>query len=460
MKPYLLLGLLFLCASGSDAQILKKLKDKISNTVDKKTTDTKPETVKTEVPGKTSEQWCKTDTIAGIYESVYSSTGKFSILYDESCLGLGADAKGYSMVIRETTGGKSEYVVIENGKETGRYPEMKDEYIPCRKSAGQGNSGGYGKYVIADSTKFAVPGSQSQTINTKNIDAKKAQQGMEIAKQTDEYKKMSPEEKKQFDELMKNMPALAAEYNNNVGNKTIEIPGNKAVSGAYVSGYRIVVNKKEYGKFTMLNGVFVSSDEKNVFALGVDQKSGYIFLANDKKFVLTQKGFTGSGRLISNAAVSNAVYAEMKQKTAEEMEKDAKDFENAKYVYRILKRDGSVTEITVTGNFGNAEFKLANNGSVVYVNPRSGEIFADGKLTGKFKVDSNDADALNAKTILLGDTPDKICYYSSDGSLNYPDGTKKNMGIFFPSVSNLNGKSVISWFRKCNNEIYIGKMSF
>jgi hypothetical protein len=137
-----------------------------------------------------------------------------------------------------------------------------------------------------------------------------------------------------------------------------------------------------------------------------------------------------------------------------------KDYENAKYIYRILKPDGTVSEFPVTGNFGTADFKLTNNGILVYVNPKNGEVFADGKQVGKFHISGEDSDELSGDKLLLGDNVEKICYYSSDGSLNYPDGTKKKLGMIFPKVVTLNGKTTINWFRQCNNEIYIGKLSF
>jgi hypothetical protein len=251
-----------------------------------------------------------------------------------------------------------------------------------------------------------------------------------------------------------------ADYNKNVANKTYEIPGYNGASGSYLSGYRIVVNKKEYGKFSSVSFLSVSPDEKNVFAICTDMKAGQLFLVNDKKINLQQKGFSGIGKMLASPDGNKAVYLELKQKSAAEMEKDMKDYEHAKYVYRGLKSDGTGFELTVTGNLGDADFKMANNGAVVYVNSKTGEIFTDGKPAGKFIFNNNESDGFSAETLLIGDTPDKICYYASDGSLNYPGGIKKDMGIIFPAVIRLSGKTYISWFRQCNNEIYIGKMIF
>lgn len=451
MKSYLLVLFLVAGMMGTQAQILKKIKDKVSGS-EKKATDTQTD------PAKKAD-WCKSDSIAGTYEKVYSSSGKITILYDESCLGLGTDSKGYMMVLAERVGNNTEYVIIADGKETGRYKEMKDAYLPCRRRGGTNTGNDFSKYITADSTKFSTPGSAPKTVNTQNIDVKRTQQGLEMAKQTEEYKKLSPEEKKQFDEMMKNMPAMANEYNKNVGNKTYDIPGSQAVSGSYVSGYRVVVNKKEYGKFSVEPQVLVSADEKNVFILGVDIKAGFVFQAGDKKYPLQQKGLTGGGSIIGSPAGNKAVYVEMKQKTEAEFAADMKNQDNTKYTFRVLKADGTVSEL-VTASYEINDLRLTNSGNLVNVNPKTGEIFTDGKMTGRFTIDNNDYGSLTGRNILVGDTPDKICYYGSDGSLKYPDGTKKDMGIIFPAVTHAAGKTWISWFRQCGSEIYIGKMSF
>lgn len=459
MKKLSLIFLMSFTAFTVHAQVFKKLKDKVVKAVEKNP-ETPATNNNTATNGKTADKWCTTDTITGIYDKAYSAAGKISILYDESCLGLGADSKGYVMVLTERTGNKTEYVVIDNGKETGRYKEMKDEYLPCRGKGRKRNSTDQSKYIIADSAKITTQATKGQTVKTGTIDAQNAQRGMEIAKQTDEYKKMSPEEKKQFDEMMKNMPQMAAEYNKTMGNKTFDIPGTQGSSNTYITGYRVVVNKKEYGKFNMVTGIAVSPDEKNVFILGMDQKGAFLFQANDKKIPLSSKGFTGNGKLIVNASATKAVYAELKQKSEAETEKDMKDFEHAKYVYRILKGDGTVAEVTTVGNFGNAVLILSETGSIVYVNQKTGEISVDGKPGGKFNMVADGEDALNEQTVLVGSSTDNICYYSSDGSLNYANGSKKDMGIIFPSVIRQDGKVQLSWFRQCGNDIYIGKMAF
>jgi hypothetical protein len=456
MKKYLLITVFFAACFSSQAQFLKKIKDKVSNTLEKKTGTSEPVN-----QVEKRDTWCKTDTMDAQYSLAYSGANKFTILYDESCLGVGINEKGYSLVLTEVVNGKTTYVVIENGKETGRYAKMMDQYLPCppgKKNIEKGNDAS--KYLIIDSTKFSNPGVAGQKITTQTIDEKKAMQGMEIAKQTDEYKKMSAEEKKQFDEMMKKMPQIASEYNKNVGNKTFETPEIKASSGYYITGYRVVVNKKEYGKFGMVQSLVVSPDEKNVFILGRDLKGNSVFIASDKTINLDAKGFTGTGTLIVNGANNRAVYAELKQKTEAETEADMKDYENAKYIHRILKPDGTTTECPVTGNFGAADFKLTNYGMLVYLNSKTGEVFADGKQKGKFNISRENSDELTADKLLLGDSPDKICFYSSDGSLNYLDGTRKNLGIIFPKVTTVNGKTTINWFRQCNDEIYIGKLIF
>jgi hypothetical protein len=456
MKKYLLISLLIVAGFSSEAQILKKIKEKVNNTLEKKV-----EAVVPVNPSVKPDTWCKTDTLDAQYSLVYSGANKFTILYDESCLGTGIDGNGYTMVLTEIVNGKPSYFIMENGKEKARYTAMKDQYLPCPASTIKSEQGALSsKYIITDSAKFLNSGVAAQKITTQKIDGEKALQGMEIAKQTDEYKKMSAEEKKQFDELMKSMPQITNEYNKNLANKTFETAEIKASSGYTITGYRVVVNKKEYGKFGFVQSLVVSPDEKNVFVLANDANAGRVYVANDKKINLQAKGFSGTGILIVNEANNRSVYAEMKQKTSEAAAQDLKDYENAIYIYRILRPDGTVTEFPVTGSFGTADFKLSNKGNLVYVHPKTGEVFADGKPIGKFHVSAEDADELTGDKLLLGDAVEKICFYSSDGSLNFLDGSKKKMGIIFPKVITANGKTTINWFRQCNNEIYIGKMNF
>ena len=90
------------------------------------------------------------------------------------------------------------------------------------------------------------------------------------------------------------------------------------------------------------------------------------------------------------------------------------------------------------------------------VDAKTSEVFSDGKMIGKF----NNGSGLNTDALLFGSDPSKICYYNEDGSLSFTDGTKKDMGILFPAVVSEAGKSYITWFRKCKNDIYIGKFEF
>ena len=461
---------LLLFSLSMHGQLLKKLKDKVGNAVEKKATpaavatpDATGNTTTTNASSsskKETSEWCKLMPQDGTYQKIYSgATGSsMHILYDESCLGLGSDGKGFTMVITETTNGKTEYVVINNGTETGRYSQMKDEYLPCRKSS-QFSTTTANRFVIADSTKVSTTGSKAETIKTKSIDEKKMQEGMDMAKQTDEYKNLSADEKKQVDAMMKNMPGAVGDYNKTMADKTYTVGSTPATSGSYVSGYRIVVNKKEYGKFLAVYKLIVSPDEKNVYAIVAD-KAGTVFLANDKKVNLSQKGCNGGGELLMNNNGTAAVYMEMIPKTSAELEKDANDYDNAVNNYRVIRTDGKVLTVSVTGGYRNVAFKLANNGALIAVNPKTGEITADGKPAGKFNVAKDEADALNAQTIFVGETLQNICYYSSDGSLNFPDGTKKQLGIFYPSITTVNGVTFISWFRQCGKEIYTSSMKF
>jgi len=163
------------------------------------------------------------------------------------------------------------------------------------------------------------------------------------------------------------------------------------------------------------------------------------------------------GNLIMSADGKKAAFVETKlatEKEQEEMLKDMQSGKPAKQNFIVTKMDGSTFPVTRID--GGDKFKISNSGAVVFVDAKTGDVFSDGKTIGKFK---NGGD-LNSDALLFGSDPSKICYYNEDGSLSFTDGTKKDMGILFPAVVSEAGKSYITWFRKCKNDIYIGKFEF
>ncbi|MBO9573716.1 MAG: hypothetical protein J7497_16130, partial [Chitinophagaceae bacterium] len=68
---------------------------------------------------------------------------------------------------------------------------------------------------------------------------------------------------------------------------------------------------------------------------------------------------------------------------------------------------------------------------------------------------------LDGEAILIGNDPSKMAYYDGNtGSINYLDGSSRKMGVIFPQLVNENGKNYLTWFRKCKNDIYLGKFVF
>ncbi|HLO80791.1 MAG TPA: hypothetical protein VK166_07535 [Chitinophagaceae bacterium] len=57
------------------------------------------------------------------YETLYKGEAncRSSLIYNESRLNIGAGSNGYTLVVKRSCGGKDNYVVIENGKQTGSY---------------------------------------------------------------------------------------------------------------------------------------------------------------------------------------------------------------------------------------------------------------------------------------------------------------------------------------------------
>jgi len=440
--------------------LLKKIKDKTSGNDNSKTTET----------NKPRVAWCDTGLVNNTYTLAYSSPDNFTIMYDESRIGMGRNKTDYRLILKKWVDKKQQFVIIENGKVTATVPELTNANLAGGLrgpldglSSGAGRTGNE-KYIIAENTTVVVPGQSSKTVTAPaKIDASKTNQAFEMMKNTDEYKKMTPAEKKELEDAMKMVPGAIQEYNNSgIAGQTISTP---EVKGAKYSGgtgfFSVVVKGKNFGKFAGQPNLKVSDDEANVYIVGGDAKGKTTFVANDKKIPLDAKNPTGyghMGNLIMSPDGKKAAFTEMKlmnEKEQEEMLKDMQSGKPAKQNFIITKADG--TSLQVTRTDGGDKFKISNNGAVVFVDARTGEVFSDGRSIGKFNTDGRE---LNSDALLFSSSSSKICYYNEDGSLGFMDGSKKDMGILFPAAVSEGGKSYITWFRKCKNDIYIGKFEF
>lgn len=463
MKTRLFIVLLLVIGSvhNSESQgILKKIKDKATGNENSKTTES----------NKPRVDWCDTGLVSNIYTLAYSSPVNFTIMYDESRMGMGRDRNDYHLILKQWVDKRSQFVIIDNGKVTATVNELtKDNLIGGLRGPLDGLSGGVSKsdnekYLVAETVTTVVPSQSSKTVTApKNIDVSKTNQAFEMFKNTDEYKKMSAAEKKQVEEAMKMMPQAAKEYNNSgMAGQTITTPEVKGGTYNNPTGYfNIIVKGKNYGKFGGQPYLKVSGDEANVYIVGADEKGRTNFIVNDKKISLDGKspgGMGHFGNLLMSPDGKKAAFVEIKMMTEKEQEQMLKDMQSgkpAKQNFIITKSDGSSFQMTRTD--GGDKFKISNSGAVVFVDARSGDVLADGKTIGKFNTSGNE---LNSDALLFGSDPSKICYYNDDGSLSFMDGSKKNMGILFPTAITEAGKSYITWFRKCKNDIYIGKFEF
>jgi len=459
--PLLLLFAFCFLNPVSSQGILKKIKDKAAGNENSKTVEN----------NKPKVAWCDTGLVSNTYSLAYSSPDNFTIMYDESRMGMGRNKTDYRLILKKRVDNKEQYVIIDNGKVTATVAELtgKDLAGGLRSPLSGLNTGSvksnYDKYIVAETITATVPGQSAKTItNPQKIDANKTNQAFEMMKNTDEYKKMSAEEKKEMEEMMKQMPGAVKEYNNSgMAGKTVTIPEVKG--GSFTGGtgyYSIIVKGKNYGKFAGQPNLAVSDDEANVYLVGADGKGITWFIANDKKTSLDGKNPSGlghMGNILMSPDGKKAAFVEMKMMNEKEQEAMLKDLQNGrspKQNFIITKSDGSTFQITRTD--GADKFKLSNTGAVIFVDSRSGEVFADGKTIGKFN--KREDTELNSEALLFGSDPSKICYYNDDGSLGFMDGSKKDMGILFPAAINDNGKTYITWFRKCKNDIYIGKYEF
>jgi len=453
-------SLFTLAIPSTQAQILKKLKDKVNKTIDK-ATGNESSTQESSESGSSNDKWCdtiKVDAVGGdgvSYSKVYSAEGRMNIVYNESSLSLG-DKKGYRLILSEYTNGKTQFVVIENGKVIDTDTKVKKEYLP----AGEINSNGGNKdprdekmkkYLVADTMKVNVPKTGAKSVTVKKIGEDQVEAALAIARQTDDYKNMSAEEKKEFEEMMRKGMA----QNNAMADQTFSTPGTQGGTYAGITGYKLIVKGKNYAKFVAIPALEVSNDELNVFAVGMDDQGNPIMLANGKKTALDKKKFTGTGSMLRSPDLKKYAYVEQKIMSNEEIN-EMYSGTVSKIPYNIMKPDGTVKQV-VAYNAG--QLILTNSGAIVTVNGSNGEVFIDGKSSGKFAL--KDGYQINTESLLIGSDPNNMAYYDgSSGSINYLDGSSKKLGVMYPRVVNENGKNYLQWFRKCKNDIYLAKFAF
>ena len=476
-KYILFLCMLLACfATSSQAQILKKIKDKVNKTLNNDGgADNSREEAKSS-PAEEQEkdagvQWCDTIAVAGggsgkdgvAYSLAYKGSGHMNIMYDESSLGIDNDSKRYRIIFSERVNNKLQYVVVEDGKVIDTDTKVKDQYL--KKSSSRNNTnaegdesgGGMKKYIVGDTLKQNIPKTEGQSVTIKKVEDNQIETAMAIARQTDEYKNMSEAERKEFEEIIRTGMAT----NNSMAGQTISIGGQPGGSQAVVTGYLLIVKGKNYGKFIMPPTIDVSNDETRVFAVGPDDKGEPVAIVNGKKTLLDKNKYTGSGgRIIRSPDRKKFVYVEQKKMSVKEHEEMAKSINatgQMKVLFNVLRSDGSSFAITDYNSSG--KFKLANSGVLINMNESTGDVFADNKLIGKFPVSSGSS--LNSNAVLIGSDLSKITYYNGEeGSLTYLDGAVKKMDIMFPKVLSENGKSYMSWFRKCRNDIYIARFAY
>jgi hypothetical protein len=476
MKKIIILAVMSFCISNVQAQILKKLKDKVNKTIENAAVNS----------GKSTNEGANADTDGndaggnkssdddlssnpGNYKMAYSSPVNFRIMYDESRLGIRRNKSDYRLILKQSAGNKLQFVIIDNGQVTATVSSLTDDQIIGGiHGALDGINGGSGtnteKYIVADSTSVTVRGQDSKTFTVPKIDEDQVARGFEMMKKTDEYKKMSAEEKKELEESMKQTPEIVKVLNSNrTDNDKVTIQGIKG--GTYTSAngsYSIIIKGKNYGKFSGKPLLNISADEANVYIVGSDGKGKTDFISNDKRITLTSKAqsYMGhAGNIIISPDGQKAVFIEMKTLTDKEFEDRNKSVESGgKFTvpYLVTKSDGTSFQIVRTG--GDDKYRLTNSGALVYVDKDTREVFSDGKPIAKF---AGSADGgIISDGLIVGNDPSKICYYMDDGSLTYLDGTQKKMGILFPQIITDNGKTYLTWFKKVKNDIYIGKFEF
>jgi hypothetical protein len=485
MRPQYLLLIIFIALTNSQVQgqLIKKLKNKVNKAINNETSsgnaDSSSEsgssqssnnsTSSTKPDDEKKVSWCDTMTLAegvagkdGIqYSLAYSGQNKFAILYDESSLGINNDPKGYRIILTERVNNKTQFVVVENGKVVSTDTKVDTKYLS--KNTSQPGSGdkqadaASRKYIVGDTVKYDIPKTGANSVTIQKVDDDQFETAMAMARQTDDYKNMSEAEKQEFEKMTREGMAK----HNAMAGTTVPVAAQEGGTVANVMGYYLVVKGKKYGKFLTPPTFDVSSDETRFFAVGLDETGAPVMFVNGKKTMLDKDKYAGSsGRIERSPDKKKFVYIEQKKmsdKDIEEISEAAAKGKMAKLSYNVLRSDGSGLLVTDHGSSG--KFKLINSGLVVNIDESTGELYADNKLAGKFKLANGER--LESEAVLFGNDMSQVAYYNGqEGSLIYLDGTVKKMDIMFPQVISENGKSYLSWFRKCKNNVYIAKIAY
>ena len=489
-KPQLLICISLVClVNSSRAQLLKKVKDKVNKTLNSGDKDAeKKEDEKTGAQNSPSDnsttasvddgksaKWCDgldagggsgtsgTSTKDGVeYKKVYSSANGFTILYDESSLGIKNDPKSYRLVLSEKVNNKYQFVFIENGNVVATDSKVHPEWL--QRNTSQARVKDYDerdeamkKYIVGDTMKFDIPKTDAKTATVKKIDNDQMEAALQLARQTDDYKKMSDAEKKEFEENAK----TAMAKNNSMEGTSYDIPAQQGGTVANVNGYFLIVKGKKLAKFMQPPVVEVSTDESKVFAVGLNEQAVPMMFVNGKTTLLDQNRYTALiGRMLRSPDQKKFVFLEQKKMNEKELEDLSHASSSGRrpiIQYNVIKSDGNTMLVSDHGLQG--KFRLTNTGVLVNINDETGEVFADDKSIGKFPLQPGDR--LNEDAVLIGSDISRIAYFDgTEGTFTYLDVKVVKLDIISPRFVLEGGKSYLSWFRKCGKDIYIAKFAY
>lgn len=458
MRKIITASLFCIVGAIAHAQFLKKLKDKVNTTVESAATNGSQQKGAKEP----SIKWCDTVTLtAKNYTQIFTDEGSLDILYDESTIDMCRNSNENRLILKQRANKKTQYLVIDNGKviATVNNVEEIDEYIlQCMKGS---NSDASKKYIVPEKIimDLGMENNKQQSTTIKKIDDNQVNSALAIMKQTEEYKKMSAEEKQQIEAIMNQGVAM----NNANAGKTFS--GGGPIANPEIDASKVVINGKTYGIFLGNPEVQVSADKSHIYIYGVmmdkDKKQKMVFVANDKTYPVLNNGggVGGVARLLMSDDGKKGAVVEQNYSQSQ-MAAMAKPTNGAAQSdFTVLKSDG--TKSTFTSGLGLEILKLLNNG-VVAAATDNAIVYGDGKFLGKFNLDAEDFsndNKFDISKVLFGSDETKMACYSN-GNLYFLNSPKANLGIIAPKVINVNGKTYISWFRKCGNKIYVARYDF
>lgn len=215
--------------------------------------------------------------------------------------------------------------------------------------------------------------------------------------------------------------------------------------------HTVNINGKTYGPFMTINQFYVSPDGKQYFIDAVQSDASQLLYMNDKKVSAGEPGMYLMGQLVFGPDRKTMVFIGLSTMQMANIGKE--DF-----VGTVIYTDGTKKDMKLPGAdmFGGTTFKVTSKQELCWIDPLSGQFYADGKPVGKF-TDNGKKLTLNNNRykLLTGNDATKSVLLTDNGKVHFLDGSTQELSLY-PFITVNNGITTLKWFKTRGSEIYLG----